>query len=70
MTDSPSLTRLTGTYNGPNCDDDDCPNVYATDRDTFVVQGDHFAALTVPKGESAVEIPRHVLEEAVRALGW
>ncbi|GAA2793474.1 hypothetical protein RMN57_20600 [Kitasatospora sp. CM 4170] len=70
MTENPSLTRLTGRPNGPNCDDDDCPNVYATDRDTFVVQGDHFAALQVPEGESAVEIPRGVLEEAVRALGW
>ncbi|MFD5562732.1 hypothetical protein [Kitasatospora griseola] len=70
MTDSPNLTRLTGKFNGPNCDDDDCPNVYATDRDTFVVQGDYFAVLKVPSGESAVEIPRHILEEAVRALGW
>lgn len=24
------LTRLTRTVNGPNCDDDDCPNVYRT----------------------------------------
>ncbi|MFD9593272.1 hypothetical protein ACFWA9_10995 [Kitasatospora sp. NPDC059973] len=70
MTQTPNLTRLTGTFNGPNCDDDDCPNVYATDRGTFVVQGDHFEALRVPVEESAVEIPRSVLEEAVRALGW
>ncbi|GAA1501286.1 hypothetical protein GCM10009760_64060 [Kitasatospora kazusensis] len=41
MTESPNLTCLTGKFNGPNCDDDDCPNVYATDRDTFVVQGDY-----------------------------
>lgn len=33
------LTRLTGTVDGPNCDDDDCPNVYATEHGTFVVQG-------------------------------
>ncbi|MGW2869246.1 hypothetical protein [Kitasatospora sp. NPDC001225] len=70
MAENPQLTRLTGVFNGPNCDDDDCPNVYATDRETFVFQGDHFTALKVPAGESAVEIPRHVLEEAVRALGW
>ncbi|MFD7451096.1 hypothetical protein [Kitasatospora sp. NPDC059827] len=70
MAERPQLTRLTGKFDGPTCDDDDCPNVYATDRETFVVQGDHFVGLNVPAGESAVEIPRHVLEEAVRALGW
>ncbi|MFG2841868.1 hypothetical protein ACGF12_01695 [Kitasatospora sp. NPDC048296] len=70
MAEHQQLTRLTGKFNGPNCDDDDCPNVYATDRGTFVFQGDHFTELKVPTGESAVEIPEHVLREAVRALGW
>ncbi|WP_316526805.1 hypothetical protein [Kitasatospora brasiliensis] len=69
MTEKPQLTRLTGKFDGPNCDDDDCPNVYATDRDTVVVQGDHFPALKVAAGEFAVEIPQHILEEAARALG-
>ncbi|MFR9723882.1 hypothetical protein ACL02R_11030 [Streptomyces sp. MS19] len=64
------LTRLTGTVGGPNCDDDDCPNVYATEHGTFVVQGDAYGGFTVPDGEGLVEIPEHVLREAVRALGW
>ncbi|MDY0816695.1 hypothetical protein [Kitasatospora purpeofusca] len=70
MAERANLTRLTGRFDGPVCDDDDCPNIYATDRGTFVVQGDRFGALAVPADEAAVEIPRHILEEAVRALGW
>ncbi|MFD4573455.1 hypothetical protein ACFWNK_13365 [Streptomyces sp. NPDC058417] len=70
MTTRERLTRLTGTVNGPNCDDDDCPNVYATERRTFVVQGDAYGGFKVPDGEGLVEIPEHVLREAVRALGW
>ncbi|GAA4181962.1 hypothetical protein GCM10022252_07110 [Streptosporangium oxazolinicum] len=69
MTQSPKLTRITGNGDG-ECDDNDCPNVYLTDRRTFVVQGDEFKGLRVPDGESAVEIPEGVLREAVLALGW
>ncbi|MET9916658.1 hypothetical protein ABZZ04_06175 [Streptomyces sp. NPDC006435] len=64
------LTRLTGSLNGPNCDDDDCPNVYRTTSGSFVVQGDLSDAFQTPKGEALVEIPEAVLREAVRALGW
>ncbi|WP_102926226.1 hypothetical protein [Streptomyces noursei] len=64
------LTRLTGNVSGPNCDDDDCPNVYWTKSGSFVVQGDVSDAFTPPAGEGLVEIPEHVLREAFRALGW
>jgi len=64
------LTRLTGKFNGPNCDDDDCPNVYSTATGSIVVQGDVSSAFTPPEGEALVEIPEAVLREAVRALGW
>ncbi|MFD7289859.1 hypothetical protein [Streptomyces sp. NPDC059863] len=64
------LTRLTGNVGGPNCDDDDCPNVYRTERGSFVIQGDVSDAFTPADGEGLVEIPEHVLREAVRALGW
>ncbi|MFI9233362.1 hypothetical protein [Streptomyces rimosus] len=64
------LTRLTGRAGGPHCDDDDCPNVYRTASGSFVVQGDVSSAFTPPEGEGLVEIPEHVLREAVRALGW
>ncbi|MFE0138007.1 hypothetical protein ACFWY6_41620 [Streptomyces sp. NPDC059037] len=64
------LTRLTGSVGGPDCDDDDCPNVYRTKSGSFVVQGDLSDTFTPPAGEGLVEIPEHVLREAVRALGW
>lgn len=64
------LTRLTGNVSGPNCDDDDCPNVYRTASGSIVVQGDVSSAFTPPKGEALVEIPESVLREAFRALGW
>ncbi|MFJ8001024.1 hypothetical protein ACIQ7D_28510 [Streptomyces sp. NPDC096310] len=64
------LTRLTGKLDGPNCDDDDCPNVYRTASGSIVVQGDVSTAFQTPEGEALVEIPEAVLREAVRALGW
>jgi hypothetical protein len=64
------LTRLTGKFDGPNCDDDDCPNLYRTASGTIVVQGDVSNVFTPPEGEALVEIPEAVLREAVRALGW
>ncbi|NYI07937.1 hypothetical protein [Allostreptomyces psammosilenae] len=73
MADQLGLTRLTGTGSGSGsgeCTGDDCPNVYATDRNTFVVQGDTFTGFEPPTGESLVEIPEHTLREAFRALGW
>ncbi|GAB2746593.1 hypothetical protein GCM10010442_77600 [Kitasatospora kifunensis] len=44
MADGPGLTRLTGNGSG-ECGQNDCPNVYATDRGSFVVQGDVFNGL-------------------------
>ncbi|MFD4833607.1 hypothetical protein [Streptomyces uncialis] len=64
------LTRLTGRSGGPNCDDDDCPNIYATMVGTIVVQGQVSHTFEPPPGEALVEIPESVLREAVRALGW
>ncbi|MGD3106817.1 hypothetical protein [Streptomyces sp. YGL11-2] len=64
------LTRLTGDVGGPNCDDDDCPNVYRTKSGSFVIQGDVSDAFSPPEGEGLVEIPERVLREAARALGW
>ncbi|MFF2651003.1 hypothetical protein [Streptomyces sp. NPDC058045] len=64
------LTRLTGTIGGPDCDDDDCPNVYRTENGSIVVQGVVSDTFVPPSGEVLAEIPEHVLREAVRALGW
>lgn len=74
------LTRLTGSsgpgpFAGPGtstgpCGANDCPNVYATERGTFVIQGNLYSGFPLPDGEGTVEIPEDVLREAVRVLGW
>ncbi|MFB7759192.1 hypothetical protein ACWD33_00685 [Streptomyces xiamenensis] len=68
------LIRLTGSGSGNGddtpCDSNDCPNVYRTQSGSFLIQGDVSSAFTTPAGESLVEVPEHVLREAVRALGW
>ena len=56
------LTRLSG------CAGSSCPTLYATDRDTIVVQGyvvqdlEALESLDLPTGEAVVEVPRHLLE--------
>ena len=44
------LTRLTGNGNDPQCNKNDCPNVYRTARGSFVVQGDMSDAFQAPEG--------------------
>jgi hypothetical protein len=62
------LTRLAG-----DCPSGEtCPTIYATDRDTIVVQGytlgDHdLAGIAMPDGEAAVEIPASLLRKAADA---
>ncbi len=56
-----------------DCKGGDCPTVYATDRGTLVIQGyvlDPAAdgALTLPNGESAVEVPMELIVEAARQV--
>lgn len=51
----------------------DCPTLYATDRDTYVVQGirvvdtEALAVMRIPAHETAVEIPRGLLRFAITA---
>jgi hypothetical protein len=56
---------------GSGCGNGPCPAVYETENKTIVVQGffvDHEKmGLELPPGESAVEIPRYVLERALAA---
>lgn len=62
------LQKLAGT----NCEVNECPTVYLSDRGTLVVQGDQVAeadGLTLGTGEQAVEIPLVLLREALSALG-
>jgi hypothetical protein len=50
------------------CDIKDCPTIYATDRDTLLVQGevptDH--GLDIPANETVVEIPTQLLLDLIR----
>ena len=51
-----------------------CPSLYRTDRDTFVVQGwrvsdpEALAQLDIPAHETVVEVPVDVLAEVAKAL--
>ncbi|GAA4909194.1 hypothetical protein ACFPM3_12040 [Streptomyces coeruleoprunus] len=51
-----------------SCDVKDCPTIYATDRDTLLVQGetptDH--GLKLPAHETVVEIPVQLLVDLLR----
>ncbi|MFI1017630.1 hypothetical protein [Streptomyces sp. NPDC020965] len=57
------VTKLVST-----CELKDCPTLYATDRDTLLVQGetppDH--GLRIPAHESLVEIPMDLIRRAIR----
>lgn len=52
------------------CASGDCPAVFATERDTVVIQGYTWrdAARPVPPGESMVEIPSELLLIAAQGL--
>jgi hypothetical protein len=53
---------------GKNSTVGDCPTLYATDRDTYLVQGwkifanDLLMQLEMPEGETAVEVPTELFE--------
>jgi hypothetical protein len=57
------VTKLVTT-----CENGDCPTLYATDRDTLLVQGgtpaDH--GLEIPAHETLVEIPMELIRKAIR----
>jgi hypothetical protein len=66
-----AVMKIVGKLAG--CDIKGCPTVYATDRGTLVIQGyvlDPAATrqLTLPTGESAVEVPADLLLEAARQV--
>ncbi|MFC9244462.1 hypothetical protein ACFT7S_10660 [Streptomyces sp. NPDC057136] len=53
---------------GKNSKQGDCPTLYATDRDTYLVQGwkifanDLLTQLDIPVGQTAVEVPTELFE--------
>ncbi|ANW17917.1 hypothetical protein [Streptomyces clavuligerus] len=58
-----ALTRLVG-----ECEDGECPAIYATDRATLAFQGniltDH--GLKIPPHEALVEVPIDIIRKAIR----
>lgn len=65
--------EMLGGVAGADCADGrTCPTFYATDRGSYVVQGDllspdDMAQLRIPPGEGAVEIPAALVEVIRRA---
>ncbi|MFF3399347.1 hypothetical protein ACFYW6_12580 [Streptomyces sp. NPDC002659] len=57
------VTKLVST-----CDITECPTLYATDRDTLLVQGETPAdhGLQIPAHETLVEIPMDLIRKAIR----
>ncbi|MGX5209414.1 hypothetical protein ACWKT3_12020 [Streptomyces violaceus] len=57
---------------GKNSTVGDCPTLYATDRDTYLVQGwkifayDLLTQLEIPEGETAVEVPTELFEHLAK----
>lgn len=53
---------------GKNSNVGDCPTLYSTDRDTYLVQGwkifanDLLMQLDIPEGQTAVEVPTELFE--------
>jgi hypothetical protein len=70
------------TFLGKDSKPDESPTLYATDRDTYVVQGwvvtdpEILAKLDVPEGETIVEVPQglfaHLINDGVtgRVTSW
>ncbi|MFG2227381.1 hypothetical protein [Streptomyces sp. NPDC048644] len=57
---------------GKNSASGDCPTLYATDRDTYLVQGwrifanDLLMQLDIPEGQTAVEVPTELFEHLTK----
>ncbi len=51
-----------------DCDENNCPGVFTTDRDTYLFQGDAIRdhGLDVPGGEGLVEIPAALVRTFVK----
>jgi hypothetical protein len=56
------------TFLGKDSTPNDSPTLYATDRETYLVQGyvvtdpDALAAMHIPRGETVVEVPKRLME--------
>lgn len=67
------------TFLGKDSTPNDSPTLYATDRDTYVIQGyvvtdaEALSQVRVPDGETVIEVPRRLMKfvpaEDLRAEG-
>jgi hypothetical protein len=61
------------TFLGSTSQTGNCPTLFATDQDTYVIQGwkvtdsEALAALDVPEHETVIEVPRALLGFALPA---
>jgi hypothetical protein len=61
-------TTMKLRFLGKNSQSGECPTLYATDRDTYLVQGwvvfanDLLMQLDLPEGQTAVEVPTELFE--------
>ncbi|GAA2600117.1 hypothetical protein GCM10010411_37260 [Actinomadura fulvescens] len=54
---------------GPDCTEDDCPQIAIAPDGMVDVQGYHQTQIPTPDGEMIVRIPANLILEAARALG-
>jgi hypothetical protein len=60
------ITKL--TFFGKDSTPNDSPTLYATDRETYLVQGyavtdpEALAHMRIPEGETVVEVPRRLMK--------
>ena len=56
------------TFLGKDSTPNDSPTLYATDRDTYLVQGylvtdpEALAQMWIPEGETVVEVPKRLMQ--------
>ncbi|GHE42063.1 hypothetical protein GCM10017673_50330 [Streptosporangium violaceochromogenes] len=53
--------KITFLGKDPQSQDDECPSLYDTDRDTYLVQGWRVPGITPVAGQACVEVPRAVM---------
>lgn len=62
--------KVLATTSGGGCASANCPTIYATDRDTFVVQGRRIAEtldISVPANEEIVEVPVDLIRDLLKS---
>ena len=59
--------KITFLGKDPSSQDDECPSLYDTDRDTYLVQGWRVDGAAPGTGQACVEVPRAVMGHLARS---